>query len=153
MRNSAKGALLGIGEALLGAWIGAILLLVVGAFIGPRSDPYPVSIWHEISEFPKLSLLCLVMVVGYSWWIGPVGAFYGIYLRKRFRRSPQKLAMVQALFIGGAFGLLTGILLNLTDSYSHDFNRVAFPFFATYCAIWSAWFGYRSAHAATVATA
>ncbi len=73
-----------------------------------------------------------------SWWIVPIGAFFGVYLDLKLPQWPRKRALIRDVLPGAALGLLTAVFFALIFRHNAPIRtiQISFAFLPVYCAAW-----------------
>ena len=132
------GAARGVAYALTGAYVGAILFLVAVGIIQSFVDPQSAATFWTSESLHDLFLYPLAGIVLLSWWIVPVGAFFGVYFGPKLAQWPRKAAVIRGILLGTALGLLTAVFFELLSRRSTPIRtiQISFAFLPVYCAAW-----------------
>jgi hypothetical protein len=106
-----RKVLLGAIEALAGAYVGAILfLLILASKAAPPATDTPRADlgWDGVVELVTLAAGGVLALV---WWIVPVGAMFNLMLKPRIRSWVRSTATLSGSAIGLGLGLITAALL------------------------------------------
>jgi hypothetical protein len=130
-------AVRGVAYGVTGSYVGAILFLVTVGIIGSFVDPQGAEIdWRR--DLRDLFLISFGGVMVLSWWIVPIGAFFGIYFDPTLAQWPRKTAVTRGILLGAALGLLTAVFFDLVVRNSTPIRtiQISFAFLPVYCAVW-----------------
>ena len=126
-----------MAHGVMGAYVGAILFFVtlgiIGSFVHPQDTEM---LWTR--DLPDLFLYSLGGIIVLSWWIVPVGFFFGIYFSPKVSEWPRRSAVIRGILLGAALGLLTAVFFALVswDSTPKLTIQISFAFLPVYCAAW-----------------
>jgi hypothetical protein len=129
---------LGVAHGLAGAYVGACFFFVTlglsDSFVRPQSTE---SLWTR-QNLSDLFLYSFVGIIVLSWWIVPVGAFFGVYFSPKLSQWPRKAAVIRGILLGAALGLLTAVSFALISRHSTPTRTIqlSFAFLPVYCAAW-----------------
>ncbi len=128
----------GIAYALAGAYVGAVLFFVTLGVSDTINDPQKAKLlwWEDLST---LFTMCFYGIILLSWWIVPVGAFFGLYADSKLSKWPRNAAVVRGILLGLVLGFFTAVAFDLVSghpSMSDRTVRAAFAFLPVYCAVW-----------------
>lgn len=122
---------------VMGAYVGAILLFVTVGIINSFIHPQGMGMmWTR--DLPDLFLFSLGGIIVLSWWIVPVGFFFGVYFCPKVSQWPRRAAVSRGILLGAALGLLTAVFFDLVsrDNTPILTIQISFAFLPVYCAAW-----------------
>lgn len=128
----------GVAYAVTGAYVGAILFIVTAGIIQSFVDPQSAAAFWTSESLRDLFLFPLAGIILLSWWIVPVGAFFGVYFDPKLAQWPRKAAVIRGILLGAALGLLTAVFFELLSRRSAPIRTIqlSFAFLPVYCAAW-----------------
>jgi hypothetical protein len=128
----------GVAYAVTGAYVGAVLFLVTAGIIQSLIDPQSAATFWTNESLRDLFSYPLAGIILPSWWIVPVGVFFGVYFDPTLAQWPRKAAMIRGILLGAALGLLTAVFFDLISRRSAPIRtiQISFAFLAVYCAAW-----------------
>lgn len=87
---------------------------------------------HDLFLFTGVGVLLL------SWWIIPVGLFFGMYFGPKLSEWPRKAGVIKGILVGAALGVLTAVFFVLVSRHSPPIRtiQISFAFLPVYCAAW-----------------
>jgi hypothetical protein len=136
----------GVAKALLGAYVGAILYLLIMA-TQPAVRP-PGARFASWSTVEDLFSFALAGVGSLMWWIVPIGAVFSLVLDPRIAAWPKSRAARRGALLGAILGTATAVaffLLVWGTAFPARGIQIAFLFVPVYCAVWCAVFSKRRA--------
>jgi len=125
-------AVRGVAYGVTGAYVGAILFFItVGIIEGGEM------LWTR-GSLSDLFLFSLAGIFLLSWWIVPLGVFFGVYYYPRLSQWPRKAAVIRGILLGAVLGLLTAVFFALLSRHSapRPTIQLSFAFLPVYCAGW-----------------
>jgi hypothetical protein len=143
-----KDGLVGVAEALAGAYIGVALFLLTGLPLTHLTVLKNSPSDFAVEDVPSIFLAALVGTFAFIWWIAPMGMFFGLVLKDRIRQWSDHSAWAKGAALGATLGLLTALLFAATNSESGTPEQTikrSFVFLPLYCAVWCGGFAQISA--------
>jgi hypothetical protein len=138
-RKIVHRAVIGLLQALAGAYVGIVLLFIVLAIVNINSldERSSGTQWAvESVDFFKVSAAGMMAC---SWWVIPVGTFFGAYLRPKFRHWQKQSAALRGALLGAGLGLATAIIFKIiADQAPTRTIVVSFAVVPVYCGAWCA---------------
>jgi len=131
-------AVLGVAYGMTGAYVGATLFLVT---VGITDNLFHLQRTEMLWTRESLSDLFLFSLAGIfvlSWWIVPLGVFFGVYFCPRLSQWPRKAAVIRGILLGAVLGLLTAVFFTVVSRHStpRPTIQLSFAFLPVYCAVW-----------------
>jgi hypothetical protein len=138
MGRTLAGAVRGMAHGVMGAYLGAVLLFVTVGTIDSFIHPHGTEVLWTRESLPDLFLISLGGIIVLSWWIVPVGVFFGVYFCPKVSQWPRRAAVIRGIPLGAALGLLTAVFFDLVarDSTPIFTIQISFAFLPVYCAAW-----------------
>ena len=134
-----RRALMGVIHASVGAYIGAMLVLLVGGTQLARETA--VGLQPVGSQTAGGLLLgAAIGTLAFVWWIVPVGLLFALVFQRWFETWTKSAATVRGAILGAALGLTTAALLRVVNPDLEEARiRAAFVVLTLYCALWCSW--------------
>jgi len=128
----------GVAYGATGAYVGAILFLVTVGTIDSFFDPQGTQMLWTRESLHDLFLIPLAGILLLSWWIVPVGVFFGVYFSPKLSQWPRRAAVIRGILLGAALGLLTAVCFTVVSRHSAPERtiQISFAFLPVYCAVW-----------------
>lgn len=128
----------GVAYGVAGAYVGAILFFVTVGMIDNLFHLHRTEVLWARQSLSSLFLFSLAGIFLLSWWIIPVGAFFGIYFCPKLSQRSRTTAVIGGMLLGAALGLLTAIIFALIsrDNTPTPTIQLSFAFLPAYCAVW-----------------
>jgi hypothetical protein len=143
MQHELKGTALaraghGMAYGPAGAYVGAVLFFVAVGLSDSIVHPQGTEMLWTRQSLSDLFLFSFAGIILLSWWIIPVGAFFGVYFYPKLSQWPRKTAVIRGILLGAALGLLTAVFFALVSRHSTPTRTIqlSFAFLPVYCAAW-----------------
>jgi hypothetical protein len=131
--------MMGVGQAILGAYVGATLVLLVGGTQLAQDSPValqPVG-WHTVGG---LLFGAAIGTLVFVWWIIPLGLLFALVFQRWFETWTKSAATVRGAILGAALGLTTAALLRVVAPQLDAARlRTASEVLTLYGALWCSW--------------
>jgi hypothetical protein len=131
-------AVSGVAYGVTGAYVGAILFFVTLGLSDSFVPPQGAAMAWTRQSLSDLFLFSAAGIMVLSWWVVPVGAFFGVYFYPKMSQWPRKTAVIRGILLGAALGLLTAVFFALVSRHDTPTRTIqlSFAFLPVYCAAW-----------------
>lgn len=120
----------GLVQAFIGAYLGALLLLLICVVLGKAATAGDLF-------SAKLFAYSFFGVLLLAWWVGPAGFLFGIFMMPRIRKWTNDESWPKGFVLGGLMGLLTAVCLHVVAA-DMPILPLTYVYFPLYCALWCA---------------
>src|SRR5256885_10504794 len=122
-------------QAVIGTYVGSMLFFFI-LYVTSRK---PTEATFTVRDVGGLLFSGFAGVLFVSWWIVPLGVFFGGYLQPRIRNWRRRTAWLLGAALGAALGLATaGLFSVLMQNTPREMIVAAWKFVPIYCGVWCA---------------